>query len=362
MTLELTGLAMLLALAVGVPLGVLAATRRRNTGRATTALAIAGIAIPDFWLGIMLVLVIAGTFRLLPPSGYVPFFEDPVANIRYMILPVITLAFAEIAYILRTTRASMEETLGSPFVTFLRAKGVSDRSITYRHALRSAAVPIVTVVGIQVGVLHRRRHRGGGAVRAAGDRQDAGHGHQPAQLPRGPGRDPGRGVPVHPREPDHRPAVRRRSTRASRRPTRDRHAHGAGARLARPDGRADRSRRTPGPRGAPGVADARRAPHRWRGGAHRVRHPGGAGAHRGPGAVARAARPRGDGHLARHGPAHAGASVRVRCVRPRCAQPRAVRVPGLAVRGGGRGAAGVPHRGADRAVVRLRPAAGSTRC
>lgn len=152
-TLELTTLAMLLAVSVGVPLGVLAATRRRNTGRATTALAIAGIAIPDFWLGIMLVLVIAGTFRLLPPSGWVPFFEDPVANIRYMILPVITLAFAEIAYILRTTRASMEETLGSPFVTFLRAKGVSDRSITYRHALRSAAVPIVTVVGIQVGVL-----------------------------------------------------------------------------------------------------------------------------------------------------------------------------------------------------------------
>lgn len=152
-TLELTTLAMLLAVSVGVPLGVLAATRRRNTGRATTALAIAGIAIPDFWLGIMLVLVIAGTFRLLPPSGWVPFFEDPVANIRYMILPVITLAFAEIAYILRTTRASMEETLGSPFVTFLKAKGVSERSITYRHALRSAAVPIVTVVGIQVGVL-----------------------------------------------------------------------------------------------------------------------------------------------------------------------------------------------------------------
>lgn len=152
-TLELTTLAMLLAITVGVPLGVLAATRRRNTGRATTALAIAGIAIPDFFLGIMLVLVIAGTFRWLPPSGYVPFFEDPVGNIRYMILPVITLAFAEIAYILRTTRASMEETLGSPFVTFLRAKGVSDRSITYRHALRSAAVPIVTVVGIQVGVL-----------------------------------------------------------------------------------------------------------------------------------------------------------------------------------------------------------------
>ena len=152
-TLELTVLAMGLAILVGIPLGVVAATRRGNAGRATTAYAIAGISIPDFWLGIMLVLVFAGTFRLLPPSGYVPFLEDPIANLRYMALPVITLAVAESAYILRTTRASMEETLGSPFVTFLRAKGVSERRITYRHALRNAAVPIVTVVGIQVGVL-----------------------------------------------------------------------------------------------------------------------------------------------------------------------------------------------------------------
>jgi peptide/nickel transport system permease protein len=152
-TLQLTFMAMALAVIVGVPLGVIAAVRRRNTGRATTAFAIAGISIPDFWLGIMLVLLFAGTFRLLPPSGYVPFLEDPVANLRYMILPVIALAVAETAYILRTTRASMEETLGSPFVTFLRAKGVSERRITYHHALRNAAVPIVTVIGIQVGVL-----------------------------------------------------------------------------------------------------------------------------------------------------------------------------------------------------------------
>jgi peptide/nickel transport system permease protein len=152
-TLQLTFMAMAVAVLVGIPLGVIAATRRGHTGRATTAYAVAGISIPDFWLGIMLVLLFAGTFRVLPPSGYVPFLEDPVANLRYMILPVITLAVAESAYILRTTRASMEETLGSPFVTFLRAKGVSERRITYRHALRNAAVPIVTVVGIQVGVL-----------------------------------------------------------------------------------------------------------------------------------------------------------------------------------------------------------------
>jgi peptide/nickel transport system permease protein len=152
-TLQLTFMAMAVAVLVGIPLGVLAATRRGNSGRATTAYAVAGISIPDFWLGIMLVLLFAGTFRVLPPSGYVPFLEDPVANLRYMILPVITLAVAESAYILRTTRASMEETMGSPFVTFLRAKGVSERRITYHHALRNAAVPIVTVVGIQVGVL-----------------------------------------------------------------------------------------------------------------------------------------------------------------------------------------------------------------
>jgi len=152
-TLELTFLAMGLAILVGIPLGVLAATRQKNVGRATTAYAITGISIPDFVLGIMLVLLFAGTFRILPPSGYVPFFDDPVANLRYMALPVVTLAVAESAYILRTTRAAMEESLSSPFVTFLRAKGISDRRITYRHALRSAAVPIVTVVGIQVGVL-----------------------------------------------------------------------------------------------------------------------------------------------------------------------------------------------------------------
>jgi peptide/nickel transport system permease protein len=152
-TLQLTFMAMALAVIVGIPLGVWAATRRGHVGRATTAYAVAGISIPDFWLGIMLVLLFAGTFRFLPPSGYVPFLEDPAANLRYMILPVVTLAVAESAYILRTTRASMEETLGSPFVAFLRAKGVSERRITYHHALRNAAIPVITVIGIQVGVL-----------------------------------------------------------------------------------------------------------------------------------------------------------------------------------------------------------------
>ena len=151
-TLELTVLAMSVALLVGVPLGVVSATRQRHVGRATSALVIAGISIPDFWLGIMLVLLFASALRLLPPSGYTPLAEDPGANLRYMILPVLTLAVGEAAYILRTTRAAMEATLGAPFITFLRAKGLHERTIN-RHALRNAAVTIVTVVGIQFGTL-----------------------------------------------------------------------------------------------------------------------------------------------------------------------------------------------------------------
>ncbi|MGZ8631828.1 MAG: ABC transporter permease [Actinomycetota bacterium] len=152
-TLELTLLAMGLAVLIGVPLGVRAAARSGLARTLTEGFVVAGVSIPDFWLGIMLVLLFTGVMKLLPPSGFVPFAEDPLANLRYMVLPVLTLAFAETAYILRTTRGAMEDTLKAPFVLFLRAKGVSDRRIVYRHALRNASGPIATVIGIQFGVL-----------------------------------------------------------------------------------------------------------------------------------------------------------------------------------------------------------------
>ncbi len=152
-TFELTGLAMLLAVAIGVPLGIRAATGGRWTNRLTEGFVVLGISIPDFWLGILLVLVFAGNLVLLPPSGFVPFGTDPVENLRYMVLPVLTLAIGEAAYILRTTRSAMTSVLDRPFVTFLRAKGVSTRRIVFGHVLRNAAPSIVTVIGIQVGVL-----------------------------------------------------------------------------------------------------------------------------------------------------------------------------------------------------------------
>ena len=152
-TLELTILSLLLAVAVGVPLGVLVAAGGRWTRRSSSAGVTLAISIPDFWLGIMLVLLFTGVLRVLPPSGYTPFLEDPVDNLRHMALPVLTLAAGEAAYILRTTRGAMLDVLGSPFITFHRAKGLRERTILFRHALRNAALPIVTVVGIQFGVL-----------------------------------------------------------------------------------------------------------------------------------------------------------------------------------------------------------------
>jgi peptide/nickel transport system permease protein len=152
-TIELTTLSMALAVLVGVPLGVRAASRPGVVRQVTEGFVVAGIAITDFWLGIMLVLLFAGIWQLLPPSGYVPFLKDPVQNLRYLALPVVALAFGEAAYILRTTRGAMEEVLGTQYVLFLRAKGVAERRIVYRHGLRNAAPPIVTVIGIQFGVL-----------------------------------------------------------------------------------------------------------------------------------------------------------------------------------------------------------------
>jgi peptide/nickel transport system permease protein len=152
-TLELTVASMALALLVGVPLGVIAASGRRIGRAATSAFTIAGISMPDFWLGTLLVLVFAAKLNWLPPTGYVPLTSHPLENVRYMMLPVLTLAIGEAAYILRTTRASMQETLNRPFVTFLRAKGLRRYAIVYKHALRTASLPIVTVAGIQFGVL-----------------------------------------------------------------------------------------------------------------------------------------------------------------------------------------------------------------
>jgi peptide/nickel transport system permease protein len=152
-TLELTLLSMTIGTIFGVTGGVISSSGKRAAKVTTETTSIVGVSVPDFWLGTLLILLFAGTWQLLPPSGYVPFTSDPGENIRYMALPVLTLAVGEAAYILRTTRGAMLETLGAPFVAYHRAKGIPRRRIVYRYALRSAAAPIVTAVAIQFGVL-----------------------------------------------------------------------------------------------------------------------------------------------------------------------------------------------------------------
>jgi peptide/nickel transport system permease protein len=150
---ELVLLAMLFGVVVGVPLGVLAARGHRWTRRFADGFVVAGVSVPDFWLGTLLVLLFTATLGWLPPSGWSPLSDGLWQNLHYMLLPALALGIGEAAYITRTTKSAMLQVLGEPFVQFLRAKGLRDRDIVFRHALRNAALPIVTVVGIQFGVL-----------------------------------------------------------------------------------------------------------------------------------------------------------------------------------------------------------------
>lgn len=152
-TLELGLAAIVTGALIGVSIGAVAATRRGWPRRSTEGFVILGTAIPEFWMGIMLVLLFTTALGLLPPSGYVPFPDDPVGNVRYLALPVACLAIFQAAYFARTATSAIEDALRAPHVLFLRAKGVSARAILWRHALRNASAPIVTIVGLQFGAI-----------------------------------------------------------------------------------------------------------------------------------------------------------------------------------------------------------------
>jgi peptide/nickel transport system permease protein len=153
-TLELTAMALLLSIVFAIPIGVLAAVRRgRAADKASQGISLVGISVPDFWLGIMLILVFSLGLGVLPSSGYVPLTDDPVENLRHMILPAVTLAAGLAAVLIRITRAAMLDVLHEDHIRFTRAKGVTQRAVVFKHALRNASVPIVTVVGLQAGYL-----------------------------------------------------------------------------------------------------------------------------------------------------------------------------------------------------------------
>src|SRR5881296_1746388 len=147
-TLELAALSMLVSLCTAIPLGVAAAVRRGGAAdRAAMLLGLAGISIPDFWLAIMLILFVALGLGVLPSSGFMPLTQNLVGNLRSMALPSLTLAAGLAAVLVRMTRASMLDVLSREYIKFARAKGLRNRVVVYRHALRNAAIPIITLLG-----------------------------------------------------------------------------------------------------------------------------------------------------------------------------------------------------------------------
>ena len=153
-TLLLAGLSILIAVAIGLPAGVLAARFRGTWLDVAASLAsLAGMAVPYFWLGVLLILLFSVRLGLFPPSGYVPLTRDPLLALQHMALPALTIGLAFAALVMRQTRAAMLGVLNQDYVRTARAKGLRERSVILRHALRNALIPVVTVIGLQVGAL-----------------------------------------------------------------------------------------------------------------------------------------------------------------------------------------------------------------
>jgi peptide/nickel transport system permease protein len=153
-TVELTGLAVAFAVVVGIAAGLLSALRQdRTADQATRVGVLFGLSVPVFWQGTMLILFFSLYLRWMPPVMWVDLWADPRRNLTIMLLPAICLGTASAANIARTTRASMLDVLRSDYVRTAQAKGLIGRVVVLKHALKNALIPIVTVVGLQVGYL-----------------------------------------------------------------------------------------------------------------------------------------------------------------------------------------------------------------
>ena len=154
-TLELALFSMVIALTLGLPIGILSAVRRDTPvdlfGR---LFALVGLALPNFWLGTLIILVLSVVFGIMPNSGdYVSFTEAPLKNLSQLFFPAITLGFAFTASIMRTTRSAMLEVLRQDYVRTARGKGVHERNVIVTHSLRNALIPLITIIGVEFGYL-----------------------------------------------------------------------------------------------------------------------------------------------------------------------------------------------------------------
>ncbi|MQA94409.1 MAG: ABC transporter permease subunit [Streptosporangiales bacterium] len=154
LTIELTFIAVALAVTIGLLMGVVSAVRRNgwldNVLRVT---AVTGLSVPNFWLGLLLITFSSVVLRWVPPLEYRGFFTDPVANLAQMAMPAAALGVVLAASIARLSRSSMLEVLGADFVRTLRAKGAPERVVLFKHALRNSMLPVLTLIGVQLGAL-----------------------------------------------------------------------------------------------------------------------------------------------------------------------------------------------------------------
>lgn len=153
-TIQLAVMAMAIALAIGVPAGILSAVRKGSAWDVgANAVALSGISIPNFWLGIMLIMLISVNLGWLPASGYVDPFADPVRSLQTMVMPAFVLGTAIAGVMMRHTRSAMLQVLRQDYVRTARAGGLRERTVIGRHALRNALIPVVTMGTLQFGEL-----------------------------------------------------------------------------------------------------------------------------------------------------------------------------------------------------------------
>ena len=153
-TLSLAGISLVLATGMGMLLGILASVRH-NTWLDQSAMitALIGLSIPDFWFGLVMIILFGVWLGWLPTGGFVPLTEDPIGWARSMVLPAFTLAITQMGVIARMTRSSMLDVLGQDYIRTAKAKGMASHTVIFRHGLGNAMIPIVTVVGVISGVL-----------------------------------------------------------------------------------------------------------------------------------------------------------------------------------------------------------------
>jgi peptide/nickel transport system permease protein len=150
-TVSLGIFSMILSLAVAVPAGIIAAVKHnRWPDMVLTVVSVGAVAVPGFWLGMILILVFVVWFGWLPgPGGYVRFWDDPWQSFQLTVLPAVALGMASMGSMMRLTRSSMLEVLGRDYIRTARAKGLSTRTVTVRHALRNASIPLISALGFQ---------------------------------------------------------------------------------------------------------------------------------------------------------------------------------------------------------------------